>query len=162
MSLTIAGLDYDALMANPTIKESLVTSTKDNILSIMPALSRDNVVVELRAGSVIAEVFIISTPSVSVDLASLTATLSNPEVVAELSVALVADVQQIAGITSVATGPITVVTTVKELPVLKDQDYFYNYNYVLTITIYIYIYIILYMYIYIYIYIYILNISKYS
>jgi hypothetical protein len=121
LSMTVAGLDFDALTSNPTLRDAVVDGIKANVLKTFAGLSPDNVVVTLRAGSVIAEVQIVNTPSTRVDMASVTATLSNPEAMTQMLDTLVADIQQIDGIDSVATGPITVVATVDKLPSLPAQ-----------------------------------------
>jgi hypothetical protein len=111
--LTLEGLEYEALVANPAIHDRVVLTIKDNVLKVIsqPDWSRDTVGVELSPGSVNAKISILAVPQVNVGAAEyeslMTAMSNNVDFTADLMKGVSQEIPSIEGVQDIATGSIT-------------------------------------------------------
>lgn len=107
VTMTIANVNYQQLIADDTLKSAFESSIKQAVLTSTPSgITEEHIRVQLSAGSVKADVTI--TPPASVSVASLETTMQSSSTQGALSQKVVEKVSQVAGISAVSTGTIGV------------------------------------------------------
>lgn len=108
MELTVAGVDFDSLMANTTIKDAFELSLRTSI-STHAGVTVGSVAVALASGSVVVAATIQSN-----DVHSLTASLTSSQ--SALTASVVTGLNAVAGISDVVTAGSSLSVSVSALP----------------------------------------------